>query len=120
MANPSQKKGTAWETAIVEYLRGNGVPHAERRAKNGSKDRGDITGIPGVVIEGKSVARLALAGWMDEATAERANDNAEVGVVWIKRRGKSSPGHGFVIMDGDQLLQLLRAAGYVQGGPSGG
>jgi len=47
----ARAKGTAWETAIVGYLRGRGAPHAERRALNGSNDRGDIAGIPGLVIE---------------------------------------------------------------------
>lgn len=110
----SKRKGTAWESAIVQFLRENGVPHAERRALGGSKDRGDIAGIPGVVIEAKSAARIQLSGWMDEAKAERANDGARVGVVWIKRRGKASPGSGFVILDGDALLQLLADAGYIQ------
>jgi hypothetical protein len=116
----SKEKGTRWETAIVQFLRENGVPHAERRALNGSKDRGDVAGIPGVVIEAKSAARVTLAAWMDEATAERANDHADVGVVWIKRVGKTSPGAGYVIMDGDQLMRLLRSAGYVQGGQNDG
>lgn len=112
----AKQKGTRWESSVVNWLRENGVPHAERRALGGSRDRGDVAGIPGVVIECKSAARHTLAAWMDEARTERANDGAEVGVVFIKRAGKTSPGAGFVIMDGDQLLALLRAAGYIQGG----
>jgi hypothetical protein len=108
----SRAKGTSWETAVVTHLRANGVPHAERRALAGKNDRGDIAGIPGVAIECKSAARIELAAWLDEAEVERANDGADVGVVWIKRRGKTSPGAGFVIMSGDQLLRLLAAAGY--------
>lgn len=97
---------------MVTHLRTHGAPHAERRALNGSKDRGDVAGIPGVVIECKSATRLEMAAWLDEAETERANDRADVGVVWIKRRGKTSPGAGFVVMSGDQFLQLLAAAGY--------
>jgi len=110
----SKRKGTGWESAVVSYLRDNGVPHAERRALAGNKDRGDIAGIPGVAVECKSAARVELAAWVDEAEAERVNDRADLGVVWIKRRGKASPGAGFVIMTGDTLLQLLAAAGYIQ------
>jgi hypothetical protein len=115
----SKRKGTTWESAIVQFLRDNGVPHAERRALGGAKDRGDIAGIPGVAIEAKSAARIDLAGWIDEAEAERVNDGADVGVVWIKRRGKTSPGAGFVILTGDQLVQLLAAAGYIEQPPAG-
>lgn len=109
----SRRLGTAWESAIVDYLRANGVPHAERRALAGSKDRGDIAGIPGLVIEGKSVASHTLAVWVDEANAERDNDGAMAGVVWVKRRGRTSPGKGYVVMDGATLLVLLRAAGLI-------
>jgi hypothetical protein len=56
---------------------------------------------------------IELAAWLDEAETERVNDGADVGVLWIKRRGRSSPGDGFVIMSGDALLQLLSAAGYI-------
>lgn len=112
----SKRKGTAWESTIVDYLRGSGVPHAERRALNGAKDRGDIAGLPGVVIEAKSAAQVTLASWLDEAHAERANDGASVGVVWFKRRGRASAGQGYVLMDGATLVQLLREAGYIGGG----
>lgn len=109
----SRRKGTTWESAIVAFLRDNGVPHAERRALCGNKDRGDIAGIPGVAIEAKSAAKVELAAWVDEAEKERVNDNAEVGLVWIKRRGRTCPGSGFVILTGDQLVKLLAAAGYI-------
>lgn len=109
----SKRKGTSWESAIVDFLRERGVPYAERRALAGTQDRGDIAGIPGVVIEAKSAARHEPAKWIDEAEAERVNDGAAVGVVWFKRRGKTSPGAGFVLMTGEQLVALLVAAGYV-------
>ena len=54
-------KGTAWESALVKWLRANGFPHAERRALHGAHDKGDITGIPGLVIEAKHAARVELA-----------------------------------------------------------
>lgn len=109
----SRAKGTAWESTIVDYLRANGAPHAERRALAGAKDRGDIAGIPGVVIEAKSAAKIELAAWLDEAEAERVNDGADLAVVWIKRRGKTCAGDGYVTMTGATLIRLLRAAGYL-------
>lgn len=109
----SKAKGTRWEGAVVDYLRGRGAPHAERRALGGTKDRGDIAGLPGVVVEAKSAARLELGAWLAEAEAERANDGADLAVVWHKRRGKTSPGDGYVTMTGATLIQLLTAAGYM-------
>src|SRR5690348_16916994 len=108
----NRAKGTSWESKIIEFLRERGWPHAERRALGGNNDRGDVAGVVGVVIEAKSCNRLELAAWLDEAEAERANDRADLGVAWIKRRGKTSAAHGYVVMDGDTFTWLLRAAGY--------
>lgn len=117
--NPSKRRGTAWESAIVDYAQANGAPHAERRALNGAKDRGDVAGIPSVVIEAKDEAKHDLAGWANETERERINDGAAIGLTWIKRRGKASPGEGYVLMRGDIAWRLLREAGYVAGGTNG-
>jgi hypothetical protein len=108
----SKRKGTAWESAVVGYLRDRGWPNAERRSLAGKNDRGDIAGVIGIVIEAKSAARVELAAWLDEAATEAVNDRAQHGVVWFKRRGKTSPGDGFVLMDGQTFTALLGEAGY--------
>lgn len=104
----AKRKGTAAETAIVDYLRTAGFVQAERRTLNGAKDRGDIAGIPGVVIEVKNCARQELSSWVNEAELERDNDNATLGVVWHKLRGRTSPADWFVTMSGAQFVNLLR------------
>lgn len=109
----SKRKGTGWETAVVQFLKENGVPHAERRALNGTKDRGDIAGIPGVVIECKNERAVTLAAYADEAAIEAHNDGAPIGLAWIKRRGRSSPGAGYVLLNGATLIRLLADAGYI-------
>lgn len=112
MTNRSKAKGTTWESAIVTYLRSCGWPHVERRTLNGSKDRGDIAGIPGVVIEAKNCKALDLAGWITEATVGAKNDGDSIPAVWIKRRGKADPSQGYVLMDGATFACLLNEAGY--------
>jgi hypothetical protein len=104
----SKKKGTAAETAVVQFLRAAGFTQVERRTLGGTKDRGDIAGIPGVVIEVKNCARQELGAWVAEAEIERGNDHASLGAVWHKRRGKGSPGDWFVTMSGSQFAALLR------------
>lgn len=110
--NRPKTRGTAWESAIVTYLRDRGWPHAERRATNGRLDRGDIAGIVGVVIEAKNARTTDLAGWWAEVEAERRHDGARHGVLWLKRRGRTSPAAGWVVMDGHTFVELLREAGY--------
>lgn len=108
----ARKAGTEWETAIVKALVDHGWPNAERRRLSGANDRGDIAGIAGVCIEAKNTARLDLAAAVDEATTEAANASARIGFAWIKRKGKSSPLDGYVVMTGATVLQLLEEAGY--------
>jgi len=105
----SKAKGTTAETAVVRFLQANGHPRAERRALAGAQDRGDIAGIPGVVIEVKAAKRLELAAFIDEAIkeAERPSGDYNLPVVWHKRRGKGSPGDWYVTMDGWAFLALL-------------
>lgn len=105
----AKAKGTRWETAIVTFLRESGHEWAERRAPSGAHDKGDIAGLPGVVIEAKAGARVELAAWVDEVTQEAANAGAHHGVVWHKRRGKTSAGDGFVTMTGATYMALLLA-----------
>lgn len=104
--------GRAWEKAIVDYLHLRGWPHAERRRLEGSKDRGDIAGIPGLVIEAKNTKTISLAEFLDEAGVEAENAGAAYGVAWIKRRGFASAGLGYVVMGGDEFCDLLKEAGY--------
>ena len=104
----SKKKGTAAETAVVQHLRAAGFIQAERRTLGGAHDRGDIAGLPGVVIEVKNCARQELGTWVAEAELERDNDHAALGVVWHKRRGKGHPADWFVTMSGAQFTALLR------------
>ncbi|MEV4174025.1 hypothetical protein [Nonomuraea sp. NPDC049709] len=103
----NKDKGSAAERAIVNYLRRMGFVHAERRVAGAAKDRGDIAGIPGVVIEAKNQARVQLAEWLEEALVERDNDNAQIAAVWHKRRGKGSPSEWYVTMDGATFTYLL-------------
>jgi Holliday junction resolvase len=112
MTNRSRDKGTSWESRVVEYLREHGWPHAERRARRGTRDAGDIAGVVGVCIEAKNEKRITLAEYVDETQVEKANANATVAACWIKRRGKTSPAHGYVVMSGQQFIELLREAGY--------
>ena len=97
--------GTAFETAIVNYLR-QWYPWVERRAKTGGKDQGDIAGLP-LVIEAKNCVKTSLAQWVAEANVEAENAKVACGVVWFKRVGKTDPAAGYVLMDGETFRQLL-------------
>jgi hypothetical protein len=111
VTNPPKKKGTAAEVAVIAFLRANGFPRAERRALAGTQDRGDVAGIPGVVIEIKNHQTAQLAAWIDEALRESGADTPdyELGVVWHKRARKGSPGDWYISMDAWTFLDFLKA-----------
>ena len=111
----AKKAGTAFETLIVGYLRN--VLHderIERRAKNGAKDRGDVSGLihmgGRIVVECKNTTRTNLAGWATEAEVERGNDDAVAGIVVHKRHGKGQPGDQWVTMTLADFTSILTGA----------
>lgn len=107
MTNRSKQKGTAYETELVTYLRSRGWVHAERRTLSGSNDRGDITGIVGVVIEAKNHKTFDLPGWLNELEAEVANAQADIGLLFVRRRGTTDRGRDYVVMTAQQATALL-------------
>ena len=109
-----RQKGTAAETAVVNHLRENGFGGAERRALHGSLDQGDITGTPGVAWEVKNHKRYSIPEWLGETEEETANADADYGVLVVKPVGIGTTrvGEWWAIMPLDDMLNLLRDAGY--------
>jgi hypothetical protein len=78
----------------------------------GSNDRGDIAGIPGVVIEVKNHARMELSQWLSELEVEIGNDNANTGVVIHKKKGTTNVGEWYATMPVSVWFDLIEEAGY--------
>jgi hypothetical protein len=110
--NKSKQKGTAAETAVVNWLVSYNNNNVERRALQGNLDRGDISGIPGVVIEVKNHAEMKLSQWVKELQAEMNNDKARTGVIIHKKRGTQNVGEWYATMPVKVWYDLLKEAGY--------
>lgn len=110
--------GTRFETLMARWFAFRlSDDRIERRTKNGAQDRGDLTGLR-TIRGGRVVAELKDYGgrvqvkpWLDQAEAERANDDAVVGVVIVKRRGITTPAEQLVMMTAETFARLL------EGGP---
>jgi hypothetical protein len=104
-------KGSSFERLAADYLKANGFPFADRRVKNGAKDKGDIGGVhihgQSVVIEAKNTARISLGTWATEAEQERVNDKALAGVILHKRHGKGQAGDQWVTLTLRDLVAIL-------------
>ena len=105
--NRPRAKGTAFETEVVRYLQGHGHPYAERRALGGARDRGDVAGIPGVVIEAKACKEIDLGTWVKEAETEAANAGVTRWAVVAKRR-RHGVDKSYAIVSLELLAELLR------------
>ena len=82
----SKQKGTLAETAVADYLRQT-FPAVERRALSGVNDKGDISNVPGCVVEVKNQRSYKIHEWMKETETERINAEADLGILVIKPNG---------------------------------
>jgi len=112
MSSAAKQKGSKAELDVVKYLKENGWKYADRRLAGSSLDKGDISGINGVVFEVKNQAKMDLAGWTGELVDEIRNANAEVGAVVHKRRGKINVGDWYATMPAYLFIMLLKRAGF--------
>lgn len=107
----ARKAGSAFETLVAGYLATHVDDRVERRARTGSKDRGDISGLrhmgERIVVEVKNCHRLDLAGWLAEAEVERGNDDAVAALVIHKRHGKANPAEQLVTLRLVDFVALL-------------
>ena len=106
--NRNKRKGTAAETAFVQFMNANGYPAVERRALQGKADRGDIAGLPGIVIEIKSGSRLALSEWVKEMQIEMVNDGSTEGYLVIKPKGKGKVEDWWIVTTVGQWLNGIQ------------
>lgn len=109
MANPSGRKGTAGETARVNYLKWRGWRYATRIPKAGARDRGDMIldqAVP-VMIESKETKSFTPSTFIAEMKAQIENADAEFGFVIVKKRGTTDVGDYYALTTVDQMMQLI-------------
>lgn len=121
MANPSKAKGTAAETALVNYARAHGFAQAQRLTLTGNQDRGDVILCPGLICEvkaHKTWSDLDIDQWLTETETEAQNmtewwNMSRLttigswqdfrGFLVIRRPGKTDPAKWWVIERADPM-----------------
>jgi Holliday junction resolvase len=102
-----RRRGSRFEADVCTFLREHGFPLAERRVMGGARDRGDVAGIPGWVIECKATRELDLAGALTEAKAEAVHASTDNYAAVLKRRNHPVSS-AYVVLPLDRFAELLR------------
>lgn len=105
--NAPKRKGTAFETAVKNYLNDEGV-YAYRNAPAGNQDKGDLS-VPDwdAVIECKATKSHDLAGGTLEAKIEASHAKARFGIAVFKRR-MANVSKSYVVVELEQFVEMMQ------------
>lgn len=110
MSSPSKRRGTRWESALVECLREHGFPRAERRALAGFLRTAAISPASKTwTLEAKDHRTLSLGAWLEEAETEANHADTSWVAVVVKRKRCGDPARSFAVMSIAQLCRLIHA-----------
>lgn len=105
----SRAKGQEWERKVAAWFVDELGWSIRRRIDNTREDYGDLEGLPSwLVVDAKSGP--FTPGMLTQVAQEKVTAGADVGVLFCKLRGASSPEHGFVVMSPMSFAYLLREA----------
>jgi Holliday junction resolvase len=115
MTTPQKQKGDRAERAVVEWLHDLGFTKAHRIRAGSPDDIGDIElGVPGVVIEVKDRGKIDLPAWIRKLGIQKANKDAALGVIVVKKRGSSDPFEWSYVVDAATLVNVLTAREFLK------
>lgn len=106
MANPGKAKGTAWESALVLYLREHHNPGTRRNVQMGAKDIGDLDGYYLHALEAKAEKSITLSDYIAQANREAVHAGQPFGCAVVKRRN-ASVAAGYVVRDLETDVRLI-------------
>lgn len=108
----NQRKGASFEQMAADYISKRTGGEIIRKRPHGTNDQGDLHGVrhlgKRVTVECKDCREMKLAKWVDEAEAERGNDDGDYAVVIHHRKGKGAAqfGENYVTMTLDTFLAM--------------
>lgn len=107
-----RQRGRESEKIVADYLVRNGfvTAHVTSMAASGS----DVLGIQGVDFEVKGRRGLVIAETMAQLRRRRRETGLGVGVLRLNGQGEKAIGDWVAILTFDDLIYLLKAAGYGQ------
>ncbi len=110
MTQARKHRGYRSQRVVAERFADNGFPHAE--PVGAGRAGSDIVGLVGIDVEVKARRDLNLVGLMKQLDARAKDGVLGIGVVRPDGMGETSVGMWPAVMCLDDLIALLRAAGY--------
>ncbi|EHM24260.1 hypothetical protein SPW_7354 [Streptomyces sp. W007] len=110
----NKAKGTAWESALVAYLREHHNPGARRNAQMGRLDIGDIDGYYLHALEAKAEKTITLPSYIAQANKEAVHAGQPYGCAVVKRRMKGTA-DGYVVRDVATDVRLMNRMQEMEG-----
>lgn len=105
-SNASKDRGTAWESALVAFLREHHNPGARRNVQMGARDIGDIDGYYLHALEAKAEKAITLSDYIAQANREALHAGMPYGCAVVKRRMKGVA-DGYVVRDVRTDVRLM-------------
>lgn len=110
----SKSKGYRGETEFCEAAKEAGFLSVERNgSRYGSKDRGDIAGLPDWTIQVKSVAKYSIPEWLRDAKEQAQNGGTRWFGLALKLTGKHMRDGAF-LMPNERFFALLNYIGELE------
>ena len=110
MSQARKHRGYRSQRVVAERFADNGFPHAE--PVGAGRAGSDIVGLVGIDVEVKARRDLNLVGLIKQLDARAKDGVLGIGVVRPDGMGETSVGMWPAVMCLDDLIALLRAAGY--------
>jgi hypothetical protein len=108
VANKSKQKGTAWETAVVNYFKEHDL-YAHRLPLSGAVDKGDVELLANgkvITVQCKAAKAFDLAGWLAATEAQSLAADTNHGVLIVKAPGKNIS-RAYVIQSFESYVRTL-------------
>ena len=110
MSQSRKHRGYRSQRVVAERFAANGFPHAE--PVGAGRAGTDILGLVGIDVEVKARRDLNLVGLMKQLDARAKDGVLGIGVIRPDGMGETTVGMWPAVICLDDLIALLRAAGY--------
>ena len=115
MTSPAKRKGDKAELEVQALIRDlTGWPARRKLGAGRTDDIGDIELDPQIVIEVKDRGKIDLPAWIRKLGLQKANKDAALGVIVVKKRGSSDPFEWAYVIDAATLVNILTTRDFIR------